>query len=296
MPGGIETLNIELFNHFKKKKIFTFLTNKISKKIHKIKWDIIISSNDAKIFSKISAKRKILWLHNKLQVEKSIRKNQLFPILKNKIEALFVSKYLDKNTSNFYGFHKRTVIPNFLPRIFTKKKINIKITEKKIFVWSVQRDRGLDYVLELWVKKIFPKNPKAEFHIFSINRKNTKILKKSNIFFHGRISRLNLINYYAKSLGMICLGYDETFCLNALESMSLGVPVISLGETALSEIIKNNKNGYRIKNLSKLEKAIKKLINLNKVDRKRLIKTTIKFTAKYQSDKIFKIWEKFLLN
>ena len=36
---------------------------------------------------------------------------------------------------------------------------------------------------------------------------------------------------------MICLGYDETFCLNAIESMSMGVPVISLGKTSLNELI-----------------------------------------------------------
>ena len=45
---------------------------------------------------------------------------------------------------------------------------------------------------------------------------------------------------------MICLGYDETFCLNAIKSMRMGLPVISLCETALKEIIKHNRNGLRL--------------------------------------------------
>lgn len=296
ISGGIESLNVDLYNHFKKINKFTILTNKITNKIVKIRWDVIVSSNDARVFNKTISKRKILWLHNKLQIEKSFRKKQFFPILKNKIEAFFVSQYLENNTSYFYCFYKRIIISNFLLKIFAQKKITYKSYSKKIFVWSVQREKGLDYVLNLWVNKIHPYCPRAEFHIFSIYNKNAKYFENYKIFFHGRVSRLKLIHYYKKSIGMICLGYDETFCLNALESMSLGVPVISLGQTALSKLLKNNKNGYKIKNIFQLEGAIKKLINLNNVERKQLIKTTIKFTEKYQADRIFKVWEKLLLN
>ena len=84
--GGIEILNYHLYN-FLKKKFNVVLTSKILDKFKIIKWDIVISSNNAKIFNGIQAKRKILWLHNKLQIEKAFRKKQLFPILSNKIEA-----------------------------------------------------------------------------------------------------------------------------------------------------------------------------------------------------------------
>ena len=42
-------------------------------------------------------------------------------------------------------------------------------------------------------------------------------------------------------MGMICLGYDETFCLNALEANSCGLPVITFGKTALNEMIIDKK-------------------------------------------------------
>ena len=54
-------------------------------------------------------------------------------------------------------------------------------------------------------------------------------------------------------MGMICLGYDETFCLNALEANSCGLPVITFGKTALNEMI-IDKNGFIINDFDDLEK------------------------------------------
>ena len=78
--GGIETLNLNLFKKLKQSKINCQLSNKITKKISKKKWKNIISSNDAKIFDKISSENNYLWLHNKLQIEKAFRKDRFFDI------------------------------------------------------------------------------------------------------------------------------------------------------------------------------------------------------------------------
>ena len=163
-------------------------------------------------------------------------------------------------------------------------------------MWAVQRDKGLDYVLDLWKNKINPYYPEAEFHIFSINEKNKKQFEKFKIFFHGRVKRSILLGFYKKTTGMICLGYDETFCLNAIESMSAGVPVITLGETALGELIKNNKNGFMVQSLSNLDKSIINLINLDNKQRTKLTKSTIEFSKKYHSTKIFQKWNNLILN
>ena len=179
--GGIEILNYELFNYLKKKHEEIF-SKKVSQKLKSINWDIIISSNDARIFNKLKSKRKILWLHNKLQIEKALRKKQLLSILFNKIEAVFVSDYLKKNTSIFYNFFKRQVIPNFLPSVFEYSKFpKIKQTNINLFVWSVQRKRGLDELINVWKNKIYPLNLNCELHIFGINFKN-KNFDKYKIF------------------------------------------------------------------------------------------------------------------
>ena len=291
--GGIEILNYELFNYLKKKHDI-ILSNKISKKILNIYWDIIISSNDARIFNQVKTKRKILWLHNKLQLEKAFRKKQLFSLLFNNIEAIFVSKYLNENTSRLYNFSKRTVIPNFLPSIFEKKNFSKnKKNKKNLFVWSVQRKLGLDELINVWKKKIYSLNSNCELHIFGVNYKNKKQIKY-NIFCHGKIPRQKLLNFYKKSIGMICLGYDETFCLNAIEAMKMGLPIVSLGKTALNEIIEDKKNGYLTDNIDNIDKPIFNLINLDTPSRNSLSKYCIKFASNYSSNIIFKHWEKLI--
>ena len=182
--GGVEILNYNLYK-FLKNKYNVVLTSKILNKFQKIKWDIVISSNNAKIFNIIQTKRKILWLHNKLQIEKAFRKKQLFPILLNKIEVVFVSKYLKTKTSKLFNFYKRIVISNFLPEIFVKKKKIILYPKKPIFVWSVQRDKGLNDILNLWMNNVHSKHPNAEFHIFSIKKKTLINIRNLKSFFTG---------------------------------------------------------------------------------------------------------------
>ena len=58
-------------------------------------------------------------------------------------------------------------------------------------------------------------------------------------------------------MGMICLGYDETICLNALEANSCGLPVITFGKTALNEMIIDKKNGFIINDFDDLEKKMR---------------------------------------
>ena len=294
--GGIEILNFDLYNYLKK-HYKTLLTNSLTTKIKKTKWDIVISSNDSIVFDLVDTKRKILWLHNKLQIEKAFRKKQLFSILFNNIEAVFVSNYLNYKTSKLYGFKKRIVIPNFLPKIFENYKNTKKsyLTKKKI-VWSVQREKGLDKVIEIWINKINVMAPKAELHIFVANKINVNKLIKKNIFFHGKIPRDKLLDFYKNSIGMICLGYDETFCLNAIEAMKMGLPVISLGETALNELIINKKNGYKINNIENIYKPILNLIDLNSNQRNKISKSSIKFTKKFNSKYVFNKWNNLILS
>ena len=85
---------------------------------------------------------------------------------------------------------------------------------------------------------------------------------------------------------MICLGYDETFCLNAIESFSCGTPVISFKKTALNDLIKNNINGFKVDNFINLAKKINYLINLNQSSKnlsyqlKNFLKNIIFLTSK----------------
>ena len=282
--GGIETLNYNFFKKIKNK----YKNLKIEIKNNSKFYNIIISSNDATVFDQYKSQKNILWLHNKLQLEKAFRKKQLFSILKNEITAVFVSKYLNDITSKLYNFKRRIVIPNFLDERFENLKINN--IRKPLIIWSVSREKGLKETLLLWSNYIHKYHPRAEFHIFGIKKKNLKKYRKENIYFHGRVSKNVLIKYYNKSIASICLGYDETFCLNAIESMSCGVPVLSFKKTALLSLIRENINGFKVDNFFELKNKINELILLPNIKRKKLIATTYKFSKKYYFKEIENKW------
>ena len=311
--GGIETLNIELAKEIAKTKHKVYLatfTNKtffkdnvlnipikkLASKHHPYNFDVIISSNEPNIFDKYKNSKKFFWMHNTLSLEKSFRKKKFLPLLTNKITAIFVSKYLKNITSRFYLFNKNAVVPNFLSNQFTSIRINTK--RKPIFVWSVQREKGLKETIQTWINQIYPNNNKAKLYIIGINKKptwfNSKIFLKKNIHFFGRVNKKKLKDIYQKSMGMICLGYDETFCLNALEANSCGLPVITFGKTALGEMIVDKKNGFVINDFNDLGKKINDLIHFKKKQRINLIKNSVQNSNKYNIKNIIYLWLKLL--
>ena len=309
--GGIESLNIELAKTLSKEnfnitlatnckkilikdKIVNIPINELKKNAKNYSFDTIVSSNDTSLYSYFNKSKKILWLHNKLQIEKAIRKKKFFPIIYHRPYVVFVSDYLSNITNSFLLFKKRFVISNFLSDFFITKKLNFN--RKKIFVWSVQRDRGLSKLVEIWVNKIYQRDKSLKLYIFGVNTKKLKselkFLKSKNIFFYGRVSKSKLKSTYLNSLAMICLGYDETFCLNALEANSCGLPIITFGKTALKKYSISNYNSIIAKNFDDLENKIFYLLSLNKYKKNKLIKDSFNHSKKFRLSIISKQWIK----
>ncbi|MDA7750255.1 glycosyltransferase, partial [Candidatus Pelagibacter sp.] len=223
-------------------------------------------------------------------------KKKLISILRNKIIAVFNSNYLKNNTSILYNFDKKIVIPNFLTDHF--HNLNIKFKRNPYFVWSVQRNKGLDCIIDIWIKKVNTKNDKIKLFIFGIQDSrlgiyNLKKLSKFNIFFMGSVDKTTLKKYYSKSMGMICLGYDETFCLNVIEGFSCGLPMISFGLSAVNEIV-NNRNSFIMNDYKDFDKIIFHIFNLKYNKRITMINYCINFSKKFYLKNIITNWYKVL--
>ncbi len=105
---------------------------------------------------------------------------------------------------------------------------------------------------------------------------------KFNVKFFGVVSRDFLANKYKYSTAMLHPGYDETFCISALEALASGLPVITFNRTALAERVINNVNGYIV---ATFEDMAAKAINLA-VNKSQLSKL---------SNKRYKVFKKILL-
>ena len=99
---------------------------------------------------------------------------------------------------------------------------------------------------------------------------------------------------YQQSTAMICLGYDETFCLNALEANSCGLPVLTFGKTALKNFVKNGQNGFIVDDFKDLSKNILNLLKQKNIKRIKLIKNCLLYSKKYRLDNIINYWLKLL--
>ena len=87
---------------------------------------------------------------------------------------------------------------------------------------------------------------------------------------------------------MICLGFDETFCLNALEANACGLPLLTFGKTALKDYAINNFNSYIIKDYDDLSKKINSISN-TKINKKIIINSFNK-SKEYRLNIIVKSW------
>jgi glycosyltransferase involved in cell wall biosynthesis len=295
--GGIESLNYNLFKFLKKNNFNAKLVRDLSLKDKNTIWDIVVSSNDASIFSILIAKKKILWLHNLLQIEKAFRKKQIWSIITNNINAVFVSKYLQNNTSFLYFFSSKIVIDNFLDASFINLKKKFK--RKLIYIWSTRRTNGLKDLISSWIDNIsLLKN--SELHIFGIEKNKLKSelngsnLSKYNIFIHGFVDKKILVKYYLSSSGIICLGYDETFCLNAIEGNAAGLPILTFGHTNLKNIVVNHQNGFVVKNFKMLITKILYINNLKFNAKIKLINSCYEHSKKFYPNKSFKKWKDIL--
>ena len=312
--GGIEHCNIELaqslsrlgqevtlVSKIKNKQIVNNLTNLPFNYLTSIEnnnlYDIVVSSNYSQFFKFKQNSIKVLWMHNELQIEKSLRKKEFLPIILHRPHVVFVSNYLKQLTTSLYPFKSKTIIPNGCSELFLNNKRNKNI--KPIFIWTVKRDRGVDEIIDIWCKIIFKKLPLAELHIHGLNvpkKQNINIdYDKFNIKFFGVVSRDFLANKYKYSTAMLHPGYDETFCISALEALASGLPVITFNRSALAERVINNVNGFIV---STFEDMAAKAIDLavNKSQLSKLSNNASKSSKKYCWNNVAHTWNKYLNN
>ena len=88
----------------------------------------------------------------------------------------------------------------------------------------------------------------------------------TNVEFLDTLPQIKIIELLNKAKLLIHTSKFETFGLVAIEAQTMGVPVLSINNGSLMEIIENNKNGYLSENLvdKDVNNFVKNLLNENK--------------------------------
>jgi len=215
---------------------------------------MFVSQRGLSVFqSKFSAEKKFLWLQDnpKGELYSAELKLHLRKVLPE-IDSFFVVSKFQKNAL-VEGFPFAGKKGFFLTRNGVDEKIvsELKAKEKNPgkFVYSTTPFRGLAVLLKLW-PEIKRRIAEAELHIFGGRKvyqmsegKWQRLYDKAGgmeaVFVHGALPQKELLSELSDaSLYLYPNTFEETSCISAMESISLGVPIITSRRGALPETVR----------------------------------------------------------
>ena len=235
--------------------------------------DIYISTRDYfnKLLGKYGKNIKIGWEHNHHHNNKKYIKN-LTKSCKNLDNLILVSKDLYKYYDNLFKSKnmkcKCVLIPNSIDEVPAKEnkigKINL------ISVGRLSKEKGYLTLIDVF-NEIHKINKDIKLNIVGDGKEYTLIKEKINkyklndsVILHG-FQKPDYINeLYKDSAIYLMTSYTESFGLVLVEAMSSSlVPIAFDCAEGPREIIKNNYNGYLIKNrdINKMANKVIEVIN-----------------------------------
>ncbi len=216
----------------------------INSKIKAENYDLVISNGDCRLFKFATSKRNILFSHSVQNIEKFIRKKQLFAFLKYKPKICFLSEYHQVSRSKILYPFGSINLKWSVDDIFIETKISTDVNKNQA-IFTSDKDRNLDLLIDIWKNLIFTKNQKLRL---LVNDRGANS-EKTGIFTRIKGDQQKLIEDLKNSRLYLIPGHKaELFCLAAEEAKELCVPIVTLGIGCLAERVEHGKSGFIAKN------------------------------------------------
>ena len=237
--------NVEVFNNNSENQSFDNVkwTNINNTNIENV-FDYAFTNNDIRLFNKISAKNYIAFSHSIQSIEKFIRKGQLLSFLKYKPKVIILGKYHDDNRNFLLKLFGKINLQWAVDPLFLEAEIDDSNVENRA-IFTSRRDRNLDILIDIWKKKIFPKNKSIKLFVTP----SDLIENNFNIYSRNFDNKISLLKDMLKSKVLLVPGHKgELFCIAAEEARELCIPIITLGIGSLSERVEHGITGFIAKN------------------------------------------------
>ena len=204
----------------------------------------------------------------------------------------YYTKYFKDNNINC----EVTYIPDCLdeiPSTLTDYKNN-----NLIAVGNMSYEKGFTDLIEVY-KLVDLDTNDTYLNLVGDGIEKNKVFKKvvdnnlsRKVRMYGYLSQDKINNLYKESSLFCMTSHTEGFGITLIEAMSYGLPVIAFDSAeGAKELIKNNYNGYLIKNRNEHEMADKIVYLLNnKKELKRLGENAYKTALNYQKENILNNW------
>ena len=237
--------NVEVFNNNSESQTFdnvkwTNINNTNKENV----FDYAFTNNDIRLFNKISAKNYIAFSHSIQSIEKFIRKGQLLSFLKYKPKIIILGKYHNDNRNFLLKIFGKINLQWAVDPLFLETEIDNSYVENRA-IFTSRRDRNLDVLIDIWKKKIFPKNKSIK--LFATP--SDLIDNNFNIYSRNFDNKISMVQDMLKSKVLLVPGHKgELFCIAAEEARELCIPIITLGIGSLSERVEHGITGFIAKN------------------------------------------------
>lgn len=222
--------------------------------------DVVVANNDPRLFDQAAQIidkpfTPVLWMHNRILLEKTIRKMRLLSFYRWNPVGVFLSENQQNACNRFHRFRRKVLMHHGLSSDFLNGDIVLPQDSLQAAMFFSQPYRGLREVVSCWVRYIHPICPEAVFKVCvgDINMAEYNIpysknqLAEHNIVIMPRLPKVDLINHLKYARLVIYPGHkDETYCSVAAEANALGVPLVSFGRGALSERVRHGYNGFLV--------------------------------------------------
>jgi glycosyltransferase involved in cell wall biosynthesis len=172
----------------------------------------------------------------------------------------------------------KKIIPGVDREIFSP---DLSIKKENIFlsIGRIQEQKGQLQTLEFLnnfkeiendFKCIFIGGPSGKYgneYLEELERTVEKLTLDTHVEFVDNLPQTKIIKLLNKAKLLIHTSQFETFGLVAIEAQTMGVPVLSINNGSLMEIIENNKNGYLSETLIDrgVTNFVSNLLNENKI-------------------------------
>lgn len=190
---------------------------------------------------------------------------------------------------------------NYLETVYhgidlTKFEFSDAKGEYLFFVGTISPDKGPDKAIQVALKTneklLIAGDKRPEFEKY-YKEKIEPFIDNDQIKFLGEITpdERNKIMKKAKAF-IFPISWNEAFGLVLIEAMACGTPVITFSKGAIPEIVENGKTGFIVNDVNGMEKSIRMIDQIKRVDCRKLVER--KFTVEAMVDNYEKIYKQLI--
>jgi len=238
--------------------------------------DLYIANRSWRLISACpNAKRAIFWVHNPATYLLKFRYQ--WRLLRRRPDIVFLGPHHRSTYPGWGRGGERIVIPYGISAPFMAATERAAPPPRAVFLSNPLR--SLDWVLDLWVERIFPRVPGAEFHIFGgasvygeigaakadrtapIMAK-ARALADKGVVVRGPLGKSELARELEQARLFLYRGdKGETFCNAAAEPQAMGVPGVVEDIACMAERVRDGLTGFVTRDSDAFAAAAIRLLN-----------------------------------